>query len=93
MVLQKKKSKFATRNVATNNNNAKLLKLIARSRPEDLHIAFEHYDGSSRQLNMNKTFVLDEKGKKLRPLEILKKLNTLKHDFGAKSMTLTNLSR
>jgi len=90
--MNKKKPALVTRNVKESSHDKSLSKLLAKSNPEDLNVSFIHHDGSSRQLSINPTFVLSEKGRRLNPFEIIKKLNTLKHDFKAKSYKVVNLS-
>ena len=53
-----------------------------------LVITFHNYDGSTRPMACRTGFFTKRYGKKMTSGEIVMKINTFKHDFGAKYFTI-----
>lgn len=81
------KNKFKTkRNNFSQLDRSNYNSLVVKNNDySDIVITFENHDGSKRVLNANEEFFKKEIGGNLRISEIIQKINTLKHDFNAKS--------
>jgi len=85
------KKRFIQEKVSRNFQKSSLIGLLSRTRPENLTVTFLHQDDSKRTLTINEPFFYNDNNERLKPYEIIKKINTLSHDFNAKSYKVTKI--
>lgn len=87
----KKRFNNKRRYTALERRNYNTLKSLKGNYKGKLNLSLELKDGSTKVLPINDSFFYSVKNKLLTKIEIIEKLNTIKHDFHAENYTINKL--
>ena len=76
--------KFTNNNYNIDKQNLNVLYKKIKNDIDDISVTFFKHNDTRKIMTVNKKFLLSQNNKKLSAIQIMEKLNTIKHDYGAK---------